>query len=278
VRDGLISLIQFDRVFLASILARLRTASGERAYDFALCEMVEAYFWLLLGVELQAFPSRETELMVRQRFTEMFSEWRALFARRGYLFAPSFEDRLRISENQARVVEIPADRQFSQPLRLTSLFHHAVALDGESVSDRELTAFFAGLSVLHRGDLERVLNDGHNLEGVLFVNLNERLLIDAFVQSARHMESFRILDELSRVQPDVHPDDAVLFRSRIRELTRWRLNFRLENVRDFFPEIASRCNASLPDEFRISPADLTSWLGQLIADWGYTHELGIAAT
>jgi hypothetical protein len=49
VPDGLISVTQFDRVFLASILSRLRTAPGEQTFDFVLGEMVEAYFLALIG-------------------------------------------------------------------------------------------------------------------------------------------------------------------------------------------------------------------------------------
>jgi hypothetical protein len=56
-----------------------------------------------------------------------------------------------------------------------------------------LTGLFAALSVLRRDDLERVLHGGHNLEDVLFVNVNEPLLIEAFVQAHATWKVFEFL-------------------------------------------------------------------------------------
>jgi hypothetical protein len=270
--EFLISLIEFDRGFLSPILSRLRSTSNGAGRDFVLGELTEAYFWICLGVELTAFPAREAELLIGHRFTEMFSEWEGLFRRRGYLFAPSFETRLRASENQKRLIEIEPDR-FANPAAFVGLFHHALSLETESVSDLALTTFFAALSVLRRGDLNRILTESHNLEGILFSNVDEPLLVSAFVDAARHMDCFRVVEEISRTDAVLSPYDAAEFRSRIRELTRWRLNFRVDNVRDFVPTVASRCNSTLPDEYRIGGPELSQWLDRLISDWGYTHEI-----
>src|SRR5437899_2994633 len=105
----ILNLLYFDEAYLNRVRRRLRKSVARRAHSFALGELVEAYFWLALGLEIGYYGENTAELLAASRFHELLSQSTELFRKYGFLFAPDFDTRLQISKNQRQVLQRPID-------------------------------------------------------------------------------------------------------------------------------------------------------------------------
>jgi hypothetical protein len=66
-----LALLYFDEAYMTPVRKRLGTARTKRARAFALGELLEAYFWLALGVEIGYYGDSSAQLLAAARFPEL---------------------------------------------------------------------------------------------------------------------------------------------------------------------------------------------------------------
>jgi hypothetical protein len=272
-----LNLLYFDETYLAPVRRRLRTPRTQRARVFALGEIVEAYFWLALGVEIGYYAGDMAELFAGSRFVEMLSESDELFRAYGFLFPPDFEIRLKTAQNQKQVIQKAVDYTFGHPEAFHLWFQRALNLEIEGLQDWRLTSLFAALALLAPSEIETLLLKAQPVENSdFFCRLGKSALIEAFGTSISHLESFAELGGLIQ-SSRASEEDRYVFRARIRQLTRWRLNFRNPNVGRYYPLLARRFfDARLGGE-GLSLVEYEGTLDSLLGEWGLTHESSVSA-
>lgn len=273
-----LKLLYFDEAYLGTVRLRLRSARTGRASAFALGEQLEAYFWLALGVEIGYYGESTAELLAANRFIELLSGSAELFRAYGFLFAPDFEVRLRTAQNQRQILQKAVDHTFVHPAQFHRWFHRALSLEIESLQDERLTTFFAILAFLSPPEVEALLAvEQGTVNKEFFGTLNRGRLLDTFSTSISHLESFAVLDNDVGNSSDVDPEDSLIFRARLRQLTRWRLNFRIPTVARYYPIIAAQFFDARLDGLGLSLDAFRDSLGILLDEWGLTHASSVTA-
>jgi hypothetical protein len=144
--------------------------------------------------------------------------------------------------------------------------------------DDQLTTFFAVLAFLEPARIEALLSiEEATVNRDFFTTLNRRKLIETFGTSISHLESLAVLDSDVRNASEVNVEDAFIFRARIKQLTRWRLNFRLPTVDRYYPIIADLFFSAKLDASGLSLDAFRGSLGSLLSEWGLTHESSMTA-
>jgi len=229
-------------------------------------------------VEIGYYEESSTELLAAARFVELLSESKELFRAYNFLFAPDFELRIQSAKNQKQVIQTPTDYTFVDPARFHSFFQRGLSLEIESLHDRLLTAFFAALAFLAPAEIEALLSVERRTAGNEFSrNLTGPQLVDAFGISMSHLEGFAALDRDIRAYSNDNLEDSFVFRARIRQLTRWRLNLRSETVNQFYPLIGDRFFGARIAGLGLSIDSFRGSLGSLLNEWGLTHESSMTA-
>jgi hypothetical protein len=235
-------------------------------------ELLEAYFWLSLGAEIGYYSEDSAQLPAAARFVELLNESKDLFRDYGYMFAPVFEARIQTAFSHRRILLPAIDYKFVRPVQYHSWFQRALALEIESLQDSDLTTFFAALALLTPREIETLLSAGETAVNAFFVPLNRNSFIETFGTSLNHLESFAALDAEVQNLPNSDPDDSFVFRSRIKQLTRWRLNLYNPNVIRYYPLVADLfVNTNLGGS-GISIDTFRTALATLLSEWGLTHE------
>jgi len=273
-----LKLLHFDEAYLTPVRQRFRKARTNRARAFALGELLEAYFWLALGVEIGYYGESSTKLLAAARFVELLSESTEFFGTYGFLFAPDFELRIQTAKNQKQVLQKAEDYTFVNPTRFHSWFQRALGLEIESLHDRPLTALFATLAFLAPTEIEALLSvDRRTRHNEFSTYLSGPRLTNTFGISMSHLESFAVLDRDISSHSDENPEDSFFFRARIRQLTRWRLNLRSQTVKHFYQMISDWFFGSRIEGLGLSIDSFRDSLTNLLNEWGLTHESSLAA-
>ena len=221
---------------LTPILRRSGREESRREKEHMEAEVVAAYFWLSLGTDVGYFPRPFAVRLAKHRFTEFLNTWHDLFATRGDLFAPDFRIALETIENRRNTV-LPPSEPFENLKLLQLFFREALAIEIGTLRDQPLVTSMAALTLLNIADLEEILLRKHDQERHFPLIVGRGLFETQFPATILHMNSLGALEsEINESELSV--DDRVRFRSRIRALTRWRLNFRLDTVASFFPVIS----------------------------------------
>jgi hypothetical protein len=271
--SDLLRLFYFDEAYLTPIVGRRRWLRSNRADVFTLGELLEGYFWLSLGVEIGYYSEDSAQLLAAARFVELLSQFKELFREYGYLFAPAFEARIQTMLSLKRVLQPAVDYTFVRPLQFHPWFQRALGLEIESLQDNDLTTFFAAFALLAPPEIGALLsNESLIVNTDFFGRLHRRGLIEGFGTSLNHLESFALLDAEIRNLPDLDPEDSFAFRSRIKQLTRWRLNLHNPNVVGYYPLIGNLFVDTNLGGSGLSIDSFRAALATLLNEWGLTHE------
>lgn len=262
----IVKLIQFDELWMTRTTPRtLGTRNQAARLDFSYAELIESYFWLALGVELGYFPERETALLARHRFTPTFRGMLELLKFKNYLVNPNLADRLVADQNHKTLLSPEAGRKFLNPGALLRAFQHALALETEVASDDSVSAFFAALAMRSTEEIRHVLSSDQTIESG-FLRLTRGILMEGFAIAIQHMDSFRELDEQVSEDKAIELEDKGLFKSRIHQLVRWRMNFESERLRNSFQLVAAEFLVSMPSAFQ-NPGDYWRSIDGLALAW-----------
>jgi hypothetical protein len=128
------------------------------------------------------------------------------------------------------------------------------------------------LAFLAPGEIEAQLSGGRVERNEFSVHLTGPRLLDSFGVSLSHLDAFGALDREIRSQSEEDPEDGLIFRTRIRQLTRWRLNLRSQTVSSFYPIIGDLFFGERIDGLNLSIDLFRGSLQNLLNEWGVTHE------
>jgi hypothetical protein len=245
---------------------------GKAGSRLAVAESVEVYFWLLLGTDLGFYDRESAELFARHRFTELLNEWEPFFADWGYLFSPNYEALLRTMLQYDTVGLSKQIYRFNRPESLHSHFQHALTLEYEMLTDDALVISMAALHFLRIPDLEAIFDRRHAQESQFTKIVDLSLFVNEFPKTMLHIRSFTSFDEALLKRP-IDDADRGMFRDRIHELTRWRLNLRAKTTETFLPRTADSFFEAHRDIMHLDYNTFIAWFRESVSEWGYTHYL-----
>jgi hypothetical protein len=269
-QSSLIPLVHFDRTFLSPLLSggHFKSRNDEELF---LAGLVEAYFWLRLGVDIGYFPAHYARQLARHRLTPLVSGWKQLLDDRGDVFAPTFKVLLQTIDVDSQVGIVTPNNEFADERQLHRFFRHALALEAESIADELLVTAFGALTFLNLKDLEDVFLRNHTLDGRLRMIVDRALFDTQFPKMMLHTRSFAALDRA--VDNASLREDGAVFKRRVHELTRWRLNQRLDSVNRFLPRVVALYFERHQQEIGIGYEEFQDWARASTRGWELTHGL-----
>ena len=190
---------------------------------------------------------------------------------------PKFEIRLQTAKNQQQVLQKAVGYTFARPVAFHPWFKLALSLEIESLQDGKLTSFFASLALLSQREIDGLISGTPDGNTDFFGHLGKSALIQAFGTSISHLECFATLDNEILQSSRASDEDRFVFRARIRQLTRWRLNFRNPNVNRYYPMLADRFFDARLKGLDLSLSRYKGALENLVNEWGLTHESSMTA-
>jgi len=118
-------------------------------------------------------------------------------------------------------------------------------------------------------DFENVIFRDHKLKGRASRRLDRETLWSGGLQSLAHMALFRDWELSLMVDREIPPEDVALLSERVRQLTRWKLNFLLTTVDSRFWDLMQ---SLATDASLISPHSIPEFLDGvkgLKEAWGF---------
>jgi hypothetical protein len=262
---GVLKLIDFDRRWLSRVVHIVHGTRKVKEIEFTYAELLEGYFWLALGAELNYFPRDEAELLARQRFAPLKDRTQAAFTFSDYRLDENLKDRLATDNNLGTMLSQEVNQGFEHPTILLSYFEEALELETEFASDDELGTLLRALVISDTEDIARVLDEEDEVIVRWDACIDKKLLLRSFAFCLHHMESFSELEGRVAQDEQIPFEDRVLFKARIRQLVRWRINFASERFEESFRRIAKEIYGPVEDQTDFE--DYINWFNGLARSW-----------
>jgi len=268
----LFNLIQFDKTFFRTINHRNRSPS---TLDVLLArgELIEAYFWLALGSEIQFFPKEAAIRLASHRLFEVFDSLDEYLQTYGYLFASDFATRLITivrHDNYDQILAPLVDQQFLSPRSLLSSFQAALTAETEFIEDDSAELCVSVLLFANNLEFENIIR-GQSVQRSDGRVLDREMLWPGALQLLAHMAIFRNWELSLKGDENVLGEDGALLSDRIRQLTRWKLNFLVKTFDARFSELMQALSTKtelIPPQW---VPDFLDGVKNLVQSWGHTE-------
>ena len=262
------NLIQFDETFLQRILSRNRSLSKIETL-LARGELIEAYFWLALGSEIEFFPAEAAKRLVHHRLVELFDLLGEHLNSYGSLFPQDFATRITMMPHKIfdQMLAPEAGQSFQSPHSLQGAFQAALVGETEFMEDDSATLCVSTLLFSDEDDFEGVILLEDEIQRPDSRIAYRENLWRGALQSLAHMALFRDWERSLKTNKSIGFEDAALLANRIRQLTRWKLNFLVNKVdsrfRTLMQTLSTNANLIPPD----SVQGFTDTVEDLVNSW-----------
>jgi hypothetical protein len=206
---------------------------------------------LALGAEIQFFPEEAAARLARHRLFELFDYFDEYLTSYGYLFAQDFATRLITivrHKNYDQLLAPLVGQSFQSPDSLHCAFQAALVGEIEFMKDESSELCVSALLFAANDDFENVVGRGQKVAR----------------PGSRDLDR----EELWR-GGSLRRDDAAILADRVRQLTRWKLNFLIQTVDSRFWELMQTLATSAGLIPRDSIPGFLDGVRDLVGAWGH---------
>jgi hypothetical protein len=220
--------------------------------DMARSNLLELYWWLYLGVEVEYFDEAAAAAVVMKWFHDI-SDQDFIF-RHGPMFTQSLMNLLTIAADKKNLFDPIDNHRFYSPDRLREPFQTLVNRAARLILEPSVGFLTRTVSLLDDRlwiDMKREALDPQKLLKIIgddgydysTVGLNSHELVCAgFLKAINYMRSLEFFFGELHSTAEVEEEDANLLERRASQIQGWRFNFRLSEARQRFEEIGKEIN------------------------------------